>query len=170
MQISITHNFGKLEGGVRNAKAQVRPILLRAMLQTDLLLQRETVERTPVGVGGGSGLRGSFTTRERMSGSLIVLGEMGTPLPYAGAIEDGRGPGPISRAGMESLRDWIKAKLGVPDKEVPGVAFIVARKIRRRGFKGKGMIKGALRNNESQIQGFWVRAAQQIAQAIGGGM
>jgi hypothetical protein len=167
MQLTISHDFEQLAGATRKAISQVRPILLRTMLQTDLLLQRETIDRTPVGVGGGSGLRGSFSTRERMSGSLIVLGEMGTPLPYAGAIESGRAPGPISQAGMESLRDWVRAKLGVPDKEVPGVAFIIGRKIRRKGFKGKEMVKSALRNSDGQIQSFWQRAAMQIAQAMG---
>jgi hypothetical protein len=56
--------------------------------------------------------------------------------PYADVLERGRRPHrkpPPSRA----LYKWVQRKLKVSKKEAPGVAFVVARAIGRRGWRGK---------------------------------
>ena len=158
----ISSDLTKFQRDLGRAVERIPRLLLRTMVETDLLLQRETIARTPVGVGGGGGLRGSYATRERLVSGSVVLGEVGSPLAHAPVIELGRGPGPISKAGMQSLREWVRQKLDVADKDLPSVTYLVARKIRRRGFKGKGMFKQALAANIAQIRSIWDRAGSRL--------
>lgn len=66
-------------------------------------------------------------------------------------VDKGRKPGPVSRAGVQSIKNWIKAKNLNPAKIIQEItksktkvpfeqavdrfAFIVARKLKRKGYK-----------------------------------
>lgn len=51
-------------------------------------------------------------------------------------VEYGRNPGPVSKEGIESLKEWISVKLGIPKgtKEMDSAAFLISRKIKRVGY------------------------------------
>lgn len=66
-------------------------------------------------------------------GWRVTLGFGGAAKGYAAAVHEGRKPGTMPPS--KALEPWVKKKLGVPSKEVSGVAFLVARKIKLQGTK-----------------------------------
>lgn len=123
---------------------------MRISLEESLLfLEREVKERTPVGVGGGGGLRGSITYL--MQGSPVsgdLQGKVFSPLRHALPVEMGTKP---HFPPVEPIRDWVEKKLGVSPDESASVAFLVARKISRDGTEGAHMFENALTDNGQQL-------------------
>lgn len=109
-----------------------------AVLEAELYLQREIVERTPVGASGGSGLRASFIAADPRIEGGVVIGEVGTPLAYAEPVELGTRP---HMPPVQPLIDWARVKLGVTGDEARGVGFAVARKIAAEGTEGAFMVR-----------------------------
>jgi hypothetical protein len=89
----------------------------------------------PVGVSGDT--RRNVASAIRFPGGrTLVEGVVGSNLrsPHVAVLELGRrAPGKMPPPG--SLIRWVQLKLGVPADKAPGVAFVVARNIARRGFK-----------------------------------
>lgn len=154
----------RLQRSFEAAPALVRRELTAATLEASLLLERETVERTPKGVGAGGGLAGSIAAREPEISGELVLGAVGTPLAHAEPVELGSRPHfpPIA-----PLEDWVRAKLGKSKEEARGVAFAVARKIAAEGTEGAFMFTTALAENEAQIARIYGAAAERVAAQLG---
>ncbi len=129
--------------------------MLAAVTEVDLMMEAEVKENTPVGVGGGGGLRGSIFSEERSLGTSVI-GVTGTAAPYAVAVELGTKP---HMPPIEPLKDWVRQKLDVEESEVGHVAFLVARKIASKGTEGAFMFTNAF--NAKRIQ-----AAQRFENAI----
>lgn len=132
-----------------------------------LLLEREVKERTPVGVGGAGGLRGSVT--HQLQGQAIaigagVVGKVFSPLRYAIPVELGTKP---HFPPLRPLEDWVVAKLGVPRDQAGAVAFLVARKIARRGTEGAHMFEDALSDNARKILRILEAAVARIFTRLG---
>lgn len=128
--------------------------------------ERRVKARTPVGVFGESGLRGSIAGEVRGVPARSAM--VATASPYGAVIEHGRRPGPISATGRQALALWVQKKLGVPAEEAPRVAFLVARKIRRRGFPGAHMFERALAEGRGVIDQVWRTVGERIAARLGG--
>jgi len=111
-----------------------------------LLLKREVKERTPVGVGGGSGLRGSISSQHR---GTDLYGRVFSPLAYALPVELGAKP---HFPPIQPLQDWVESKLGVPASESKSVAFLIARKISKTGTKGVHMFENAFNATTPQME------------------
>lgn len=112
-------------------------------------LEAEVVERTPVGVGGAAGLRGSIGA-EIAGGREGPVGRLGTPLEYGKPVELGRKPGKWPPRGPIEL--WVRRKLNITDPEqAAAVAFLVQQKIGEKGFKGAHMFREGLRAADSYI-------------------
>lgn len=78
------------------------------------------------------------------SGEMVDEGEFFSvyySAPYAQVIDEGRDPGPIN---PEVLFRWVRKKLGVAEKEVRSVAFLIARKIRARGTRSQPFFSNAI--------------------------
>jgi len=94
---------------------------------------------------------------------------VGSKLPYAAVHEFGRDDGWWPP--RQPIRDWVyrnRRKFGVGggkagQREVDRIAYLVRRKIARRGIKGKHYLQRAL---ESIFPAFARRALQQAAEAI----
>jgi len=56
--------------------------------------------------------------------------------PHAGIVEKGARPHKVSRAGIESLTEWARRQLGLPDDQAKSVAWAVAKKLEKEGQKG----------------------------------
>ena len=141
----------------------VREELYRATLEAELLLERETQENTPIGVGGGGGLKGSISSREPQILADTVIGEVGTPLDYAIPVEFGSRP---HRPPVQPLADWAKAKLGVSDDEAEGVGWAIASKIAKEGTEGAFMFTNALDSARPQIEVIFAQARQRIVDRL----
>lgn len=96
---------------------------------TDLIRQNYLKEEM-----SPNGKLAKFTWTVSYDGSLYQL-QLNLP-PEWKWVEFGRYPGPVSKKGVESLKEWISVKLGVPKgtKEMDTAAFLIARKIKRVGY------------------------------------
>ncbi len=130
-------------------------------------LESEVVRRTPRGVYGAAGLAGSIF------GEVVPLGEkveavVGTPSPYGAVVEMGRRPGKMPPVAPLAL--WAERKLGVAPDDARNVAFLIARKIAKKGTAGAFMFQRAWREGENyrwamnMINTIPVRVARRITQ------
>lgn len=71
--------------------------------------------------------------------------------PYAGVIENGaKFPGKMPP--VRALMPWVRRKLpDVLPQERRSIAFAIARKIKRTGIEGKGIMADTLRYSEQQV-------------------
>lgn len=139
--------------------------LERAVLEGSLLLEREVKERTPVGIGGGGGLRGSIAAHEPRVLADRVIGAVGTSLSYAVPVELGTRP---HFPPIEPLADWARHKLGVPEEEATRVGYLIARKIARQGTEGVHMFRDAFKASQPQIEAMLERATARIRDRLAG--
>lgn len=139
--------------------------LERAAWESELLLEREVKELTPVGIGGGGGLKGSIAAREPKRLADGVIGVVGTPLNYAVPVELGTKP---HFPPVQPLADWARQKLGVDPGEARSVGFLIARKISKKGTKGAHMFADAFKANRGQVARIFEGARERIAARIAG--
>lgn len=125
-------------------------------------LRAEVHERTPTTFGV---LRNSLLGVVQAS-PAGVLGVVGSPLEYAPYVELGTKPHAVSKLGREALAQWAIQKLGVSEKAAMGVAFLIARKIRREGTKGAFMFRDSLAAIEPQILAQFETAAQGVLDGL----
>lgn len=74
---------------------------------------------------------------------------------YAAAVEYGRGPSQRRSAISleQSLKAWVHRKLGVPyGKELNSAAFLIARKIHRRGTKAQPFFAPAVKKVQAKLE------------------
>ena len=107
---------------------------LGAMHEGTTLLETFVRQRTPVGVGGTSGLSGSIAGEVKDYGAKVE-GIVGTPLAYALPVETGRSANrrmpPVS-----ALIPWVERKLTIArGQTAKGVAFAIARYMAQRGSR-----------------------------------
>ena len=144
----------------RDARGLVIEEMTAAIFEGTQLLEREVKERTPV--GATSALRSSISAGRPEPLPEGVIGVVGTSLRHAVPVELGRRPGkrmpPIA-----PLADWAVSKLGVPEGEAQGIAFLIARKIAAKGTEGAKMFERGMQASEARIQGMMEAAAKRIA-------
>jgi hypothetical protein len=117
------------------------------LIEMGALLEREVKIRTPI--GATKLLRGSIFAEPR--GNPVREVVVGSTSIYAPVVEAGRNPGKFPpRAPLEL---WVRRKLGIAEpKQIKSVAFLIARKIAKQGFKGAFMFEGAARGANAQLQ------------------
>lgn len=160
----IEIDYSGLQGvaeGFRLAPATASEELGAAVAEADALLATQVEAYTPVASGI---LAGGITHVEQVS-ETGVIGMVFSSSPYAEPVELGTKP---HFPPIEPLIDWVKVKLGVPEKDARSVAFLVARKISRVGTKGAFMFRRALEQQEAALQRIFEAAAGRIAARIGG--
>lgn len=154
------HAAAALARAFRESPEIVTEELTRATWEAELLLERETKENTPVGIGGGGGLKGSISAREPVVLADNVIGMVGTPLAHAVPVELGTKP---HMPPIQPLADWAQHKLGVSGNEAFRVGRAIAIKISQRGTEGAHMFERAFTANEAQVQTIFGAARERIA-------
>lgn len=137
--------------------------LYRAGVEAVLFLEREVKERTPSGVGGGAGLKGSISGRATRPSIDGAIGVVGSPLAYAVPVEMGTRP---HMPPVQPLEDWARYKLGLSEAEAKSVGFLVARKIAREGTKGAHMFGNAIADNEVHVLRMFSSALDRIGERM----
>ena len=155
--------FAELNAAWAKAPDIVREEMTAAMWESEFLIEREVKEKTPVGVGGGGGLRGSIAAQSPEISSDIVLGVVGTSMAHAIPVEIGTKP---HFPPIQPLEDWVIHKLGVAEKDAHGVAFLVARKIAARGTLAIGMFHRTFSANQAKVEQIFSGARQRIAERL----
>jgi len=138
----------KEKGGITKTLPQLpqrlRNAIVRAMRESAVLIQSYAKLYAPVFRGL---LRVSIAQNVAEEGSRIT-GEVGSGLAYASVIEEGRNPWPGAMPPPSGdLRAWARRKLG--DERL---AFVVARAIKRRGFRAQPYLRPALLGATPRIQ------------------
>lgn len=140
--------------------------LTRSITEAVYLLEREVIERTPEGIGGTAGLRGSIAA---VPPSLSldtpgeVIGLVVGSAPHTLPIEMGTKPHFVP---IQPLQDWVEYKLGLEGAEAKSVAFAISRKISKHGTKGKFMFRDAFNANERQVQEIIAAAVPRIVEGL----
>ncbi len=150
MEVKTLININEIQELVKKYPDVVHAETMAVMKIIVARLEKEVTEGTPAGVGGAAGLRGSIYGEVVSMAGSSVEGVVGTPLEYGEVVEMGRRPGkgfpPIAPITL-----WAIRKLGVADKEAKSVAFLIARKIAKKGFEGAHMFQKAWDKNERWV-------------------
>ena len=149
----------------RKAPAIAAEEFAGALQEVLLLLERAIKENTPTGVNQGGGLRGATTSAlTGVSAGHAIAGKVFNPLSYALPVELGTRPHwpPIA-----PIEDWVVAKLNVPRDEAPQVAYLIARKISRKGTEGAHMFEQSLSEESDQALQIISAALPRIMARIG---
>jgi hypothetical protein len=139
--------------------------LTTAMNQSVTALESAIKPLTPV---YRARLRGSIASEVKQEGPGSIVGRVGSTLKgeeYPAVMEFGRKPGKFPP--IEPLMRWVHLVLGVPNEEARGVAYVVARKIARKGIKGHFFMKKGFEASKAQIADYFVKALQRITEALG---
>lgn len=145
------------------APALVAEELDRLAQEIATLLERLASEETPEGATGQ--LRGTAFAEVRGVPARQVILEW--PAPYAEYALRGRRPGKMPPP--EALKSWVEKVLGISgDQAVRAVAFLVARKIGRRGTPGDPFLYRVQTRAEPLAANLAAEAGGRIAGRLGG--
>ena len=148
---------GDLTKALPNLPQRLRGALVQAMREAAVLIQSLAKLNAPVFRGM---LRVSIAQNVAEDGARIV-GEVGSGLPYASVIEEGRSSGWFPPP--SALKAWARRKLG--DERL---AFVVARAIKRRGFHAQPYLRPALLAATPRVQAiFQTRILEALRQEGG---
>lgn len=152
-----------IQRGFKAAPQRTVRLLLAAMTQATLLVEREVKEHMP---RGATGLTAASVSSDAFSTPVGVLGVVGSSQPSAVFVELGTKP---HMPPVAALIPWVQAVLGVDAKRAPSVAFLIARKIASKGTKAQKPFEKALVATQPQVMGMFETAADQIAEMLAGG-
>ena len=139
---------------------RLRGAVVRAMRESAVLIQSYAKLYAPVFRGL---MRVSIAQNVAEDGNRIV-GEVGSGLVYASVVEEGRSPWPGRMPPADGdLRTWARRKLG--DARL---AFVVARAIKRRGYRAQPYLRPALLAATPRVQAIFQARILEALQAEGG--
>lgn len=159
-QIHMTlAGLDNLQRGLAQAPVMTQREMLMAITEATLLVEREVKDAMPkaTGITAGSIASDAFTT------PVGAIGVVGSAQPSAAFVELGTKPHPVSKAGRVALENWVRMKLGVSAKEAPRVAYLVARKIARKGTKAQRPFEKAVVSTQDQVIRMFEAAAARVA-------
>lgn len=143
---SVTVSDDAVRRALSAAPAIIDEELVPAILEAQLLLEREVVDRTPT--SGAGTLRGSIGALPITFSEGVMIGAVGTSLAYAQPVEEGSKP---HRPPVEPIADWVQRKLGKDPKEAKKIAWGIAGKIAEQGSPGAHMFREGLAATQGQI-------------------
>ena len=110
-------------------------------------------------------LRQGVQTSVTGQGTTLV-GRVFDPVAYAIPVELGSRPHfpPVA-----PIQLWVRRKLGVPEKDVKSVAFLIARAISRRGTKAVKFFERGFQATKGQVEARFERAAAKVVERLVGG-
>ncbi len=150
-----------LQRGFAQAPEVTRRELLVSMTQGTLLMQREVKDALP----RHTGMTAASVASDAFATAVGVIGTVGSSQPSATFLELGTKP---HMPPIDALVPWVKAVLGVDPKRARSVAFLVARKIARKGTKPKRYFELAAAATEGQVLRMFEDAAGRIAAHLAG--
>lgn len=172
MEIKIrTNTSGALLTG--KGPAIVQKNLDAAITEATNFLDAQVKARTPQGVSGAQGgLIASIQHDVYSKGTPVVKGVVMTGHLYAEVIEKGRKPGKGIASAVSGgkyvspLIPWVQTKLGISGEEAKQVAFLIGRKIKKKGFAGAHMFTKAADDNWPAIQKIFERRGITITREL----
>jgi hypothetical protein len=148
--------------GLAEAPEATRRELLATMTQGALLVEREAKDRMPK----HTGMTAASISSDAFATPVGVIGMVGSSQPTAMFAELGTKP---HRPPVQALVPWVRDVLGVDAKRAKSVAFLVARKIARRGTRAKRPFADAAAATDGQVLRMFEDAAARVATRLAGG-
>ena len=161
LHISLS-GLDALQRGFAQAPEATRRELLATMTQATLLAEREAKERTP----RVTGKTAASIASDAFASPVGVIGIVGSSQPALMFVELGTKP---HMPPVEALVPWVRAVLGVDRKRERSVAFLVARKIARKGTEPQQPLQKAAIATEGQVLRLFEDAAGRVAAQLAGG-
>lgn len=158
-----TADIDKQLGKLKNAEKAADRHLIIAMQKSTTAVEGTAKTNWPVGVSGRS--RNAITSSVRKTSKSVRGRVFSTVRKYPLVVEHGRQPG-SKMPPPSKLYRWVQIVMNVPAKSVKGVAFVVARRIGRKGIKGKHIFSKAYQSNKSLIISHFKRAVENIKKDI----
>jgi len=156
----ILREKGEVTKVLQRLPQRLRAAMIQAMRESAVLIQSYAKLNAPVFRGL---LRVSIAQNVADEGERVVA-EVGSGLPYASVVEEGRNPWPGKMPPPNGdLRTWARRKLG--DERL---AFVVARAIKRRGYKAQPYLRPALITAAPRIQAIFQARITEALQQEGG--
>ena len=133
----------------------------KAMTEAMQVLETEVALNTPIGVGGHlqGGIRGTVLTHLRG-----VVGVEGPASKYGDVVEKGRRPGKWPP--RDAIELWVRRIIRPLKEELNSVAFLVQRKIGKKGFKGKFMFRDAEKKLKTRVINMFRIATKRIERRL----
>ena len=153
-----------LRRGFAQAPDMTRRELLVAATDATMLVEREVKDSIP---RGATGLTAESISSDAFSTPVGVIGLVSSSQASAAFLELGTKP---HMPPVEALIPWVRAVLGVSAKRAPSVAFLVARKIAKKGTKPKKYFERAAAATEGQVLRMFENAAARVAAGVTGGV
>ena len=150
-----------LRRGFDQAPAMTQRELLGATTEATLLMEREVKDGMP----RVTGMTAASVSSDAFSSPVGVIGVVGSSQPTAMFLELGTKP---HMPPIEALVPWVQARLGVEPKRARSVAFLVARKIARKGTEPKKYFERAAIATEGQVLRMLEGAADRVAANLAG--
>lgn len=135
--MAINIKLGQLEQTLRRDIKARREAVKNGISSASLRGRALLTSRTPT--GATNLLKVAWQVRKAQSGYLIE-----NTAPYAGVIEGGARPHPVSLEGRLAIQHWAMRKLGMDEKEAAGLADGVAHKLAEYGQQGTFYVKNSL--------------------------
>lgn len=164
LSIDVKVDGKLLTKGPQAAAAVVDREMTAAMHASTQHIRGAIMPKTPVGVSAT--LRGATQARVSAEGNpRTITGRVFNPTAYGLPVELGRRAGQ-KQPPSSALELWVRRKLGVPENKVKSVAFLVARKIGRKGTNAVKMFSQAFEESRGVINSYFDRAAARITVAL----
>lgn len=145
----------------REAPELVRRELLAMMTVVTLGLEGEVKDAVPK----HTGITANSISSDAFTSSAGVLGVVGSAQPAALFVELGTKP---HMPPVEALVPWVRNVLGVEERKAHSVAYLIARKIARKGTEAQLPFQKTLERMAPQIGREFETAAGRIAQQLWG--
>lgn len=153
METKISVNMQSLKELTRKYPDASQTARISRITEAMLLLEREVKLLTPVGAGPIH-FRDTIFQKVSTAGQAVA-GILGSPAQYGEPLEYGTKPHfpPVA-----PIQHWVEKKLGIEGKEAGSVAFLIARKISKKGTAGVEMFGKGFIRNEAEV----IRILEQI--------
>jgi hypothetical protein len=145
MQIGL--KFDKKGAMLVNPRAYIEKtseIINGALKDSGKHIMESLMEATPVGANGAMKKNWIMAVRKIGINNLVEI-ELENMTNYLNPVNYGRKASPISRAGMKSLKLWLKVKLKITDpKKIDQVAWAIARTKKKKATPGQKFVENTL--------------------------
>ncbi len=126
----------KLLEAAEKHRGAIKTAAIAAARKFQALLMRRCDE---LGITDQGTLKSSWRAEKTAEGAIVY-----SDCPYAGIVEMGARPHPVSKEGQDAIALWAIRKLGVDPDKAASVAFLICRKIAREGQAPKYLVAGVL--------------------------
>ncbi len=161
IDIKYSYDTGDIDKLIVQFPVASRDAMESKITEALLFLERIVKTETPLGAGPIH-LRDTIFHNVDINGEGVE-GLLGTPAEYGEPVELGTKPHfpPIA-----PIKFWVEKKLGIEGKEADSVAFLIARKISKKGTEGAYMFGNAWDDYKSAIIGILDQIPDEILRRI----